>query len=77
MSILVYEDKGDDFLKINCRITKRYERKIAQYDLQGHLVKEWDSYSDIEKETGFSRHNICKCCYSKIKQAYGYRWSFI
>ena len=54
-----------------------YKRKVRQYDKQGHFIKEWDGISDIVKATGYSSSNIYQCCQGKIRQAYGYRWSFI
>ena len=63
-------------MTINCKITKPYAHKICQYDLKGHFIKEWDSYLDITKATGFAQPSISQCCYGKISQAYGYRWSF-
>lgn len=56
---------------------KPYKRKIAQYDLQGHFIREWNNYHDIFTEMGFNKGSIYQCCHGKIRQAYGYRWSFI
>ena len=58
-------------------LNKICKRKIVQYDLKGNVVREWNGYSDIEIEMGFNRGAIYQCCHGKIKQAYGYRWSFI
>lgn len=54
------------------------ERKVYQYDLQGNLLKEWDSLSSISKELGYSFGNIAKCCNGgKYRHtAYGYKWFY-
>lgn len=51
-------------------------RKIAQYDLQGHLIKEWDNYSDIYFEKGFFESNIRNCIRGVLAKAYGYKWQY-
>lgn len=54
------------------------EKKVYQYDLQGNLVRIWDSLISIQRETGFNHSNINSCCLSKKYRntAYGYKWSY-
>lgn len=51
-------------------------RKILQYDLQGNLIKEWDSYFDIYLELGFFESNIRNCIRGVFTKAYGYKWDY-
>ena len=55
-----------------------YEKKVYQYDLQGNLVKVWDSVKSINRELGYKPTNISSCCLNKQyrKTAYGYKWSY-
>lgn len=54
------------------------EKKAYQYDLQGSLVKVWDSVKSISRELGYKATNISSCCLNKKyrKTAYGYKWSY-
>lgn len=54
---------------------KPYKR-IAQYDLKGHLIKEWDSFLDIYLENGFYESNIRNSIRGVSVSAYGYKWEF-
>ena len=49
---------------------------ILQFDLNCEFIKEWLSAREIERELGFKRTNIIKCCKGKSKQAYGYIWIY-
>lgn len=40
------------------------------------LIKCWNSYLDIEKETSYKFANISKNLRNKMKSAYGYIWKF-
>lgn len=51
-------------------------RQVKQFDLDGNLLREWDCINDIQKELGFNRPNICKCCKGKIFSAYGFKWQY-
>lgn len=48
--------------------------KTAQFDIDGNLIKIWNSMSDPNKIFGYSTQNIEKCCSGKIHSAYGYIW---
>lgn len=49
---------------------------VAQYDLQGIFIKEWDSATTIEKELGFSRESITSCCRGKTKTAHKFIFKY-
>lgn len=52
------------------------KKPINQYDLQGKLIKKWQSMADIEKDTGYYASNINKCCNNHIKTYKGYVWKY-
>ena len=58
------------------RISAKHSKAVLQYDKSGNLVKEWSSALEVQKQTGFARSNISKCCRGKYKSAYGYVWRF-
>ena len=49
---------------------------VYQFTKNLKLVKKWDSYTDIEKETEYKFANISKNLRNKMKSAYGYIWKF-
>ena len=51
-------------------------RKVVQYDLQGNIVKNWNSISDASRELGIARANISACCRNKRKIAGGFAWKY-
>jgi len=50
--------------------------KIKQLTLDNEVVKIWDQLKDIEKELGYLKTNIVKCCRKKQLTAYGYKWEY-
>lgn len=63
------------------------DKNVYQYNLNGELVKEWESARSAERETGLSQGHICECCrggylnkrrgkWVNITQYKGYRWSY-
>lgn len=53
------------------------KKKILQLDLDGNILKVFESLHNIEKTTGYSRANICRCCNGKKKICYGFKWEFM
>lgn len=51
-------------------------RKVSMYSLEGKFIKEFESITEAEKETGILVVNICACCNQKIRQAGGYQWNY-
>lgn len=60
-------------------------RKINQYDLNGNLIKTWNSYYEIKQNfnKNISRSNIYNCCIRKeidktrkVLSYLGYQWRF-
>ena len=51
-------------------------RKIAQLDLDGNLVKVWDSLKSTN-EFGFVSSKVYKCCSLRKPQYKGYKWKYL
>lgn len=51
-------------------------KTVYQRKLDGTLIKKWNGIREIERQTGFHRHNITACCNKKCFQSHGYLWSF-
>ncbi len=59
----------------NVGLIKYYKRKIAQYDLENNLIKEYDSIVEAMKETGIK--SIKGVLYGKQTIAGGYYWKYL
>lgn len=58
------------------RHTRDAEKPIIQFSLSGDLIRRWRSATEIERELGFSRAGIARCCTGVYSQAYGYLWRY-
>lgn len=57
---------------------KGISKHTLQFSLDGNLIKEWPSVSEICRcNKDYTISNICKCCKGKYKQAYGYIWKYV
>ena len=45
--------------------------------MEGNLIQVWPSTNEVQRELGYAKQNISKCCQGKYKQAYGYIWKFV
>lgn len=54
-------------------------RAIAQYDLNGNLLKIYPSLGEVFRQTGFSQSNIWNFASGKTnnRHQYGYVWKFV
>ena len=62
-------------LENNLRNT--FKKKIVQYDLNGVLIKKWDSIKEASETLNINRSNIGECCRNKRATAGNYIWRFI
>ena len=60
----------------NQKVANKLSKKVIQYDLDGNIIKIWDSLSQINRHKGFSVSGICQCCNNKIKTIYGFKWEY-
>lgn len=51
-------------------------KKVLQFDLNGNLIKSWDTVREAERETNIHSSHISRCCNGKRKTAYGYIWKY-
>lgn len=54
----------------------RQYRKINQLSLDGDIIKQWESISQIAKKFGIGNSHIIQCCKGERKQAYGFKWQY-
>lgn len=50
--------------------------KVLQYDLNGNLIKEWNSATEAGKKLGILQQSISNCRTGKTKTAGGYIWKY-
>lgn len=63
-------------LKCNVKLNSiELSKKVFQYNLDGSLVKTWNSVSECNRN-GYHGSNISNCCNGKAKTYKGYIWSF-
>ena len=58
------------------------QKPVTQYDLQGNIIKKWNSIIEASKELNISCNNINACCNNKYcrpgNNIYkGYKWMFL
>lgn len=75
-------DSSGDYSYSNCRFIEHNEncrstcKAVKQYSLSGRFIKVFDSAASVERELGFNRHNINRCCLGKRPTAFGYKWQY-
>ena len=47
-----------------------------QYDMNGNLIRKWNSKIDASKALNIDAGSISKCCTGERKQAGGYKWRY-
>ena len=67
---------GND-IDIEPYVKKKRNREINQYTTSDEYIKTWESVSMIERECGYHKSNIGKCCKGLINSAYGYKWRWV
>jgi hypothetical protein len=69
--------KGEDHhMKKKIGANNPRSKKIVQKNLEGEIIKVWDSMSDIKRELGFTPSNICRCCQGYVKRIGGFKWEY-
>lgn len=59
------------------KMSKLKTNKVAQYHLDGTLIKIWDSAIQICEVLGYTRSVILSCCNRNKPHAYGYNWRYV
>lgn len=63
--------------KIGLANRNKGNKKVAQLDRNGNIVKSFTSINEAQKETGINPSNIGEVCNGNRKSAGGYYWKFI
>ena len=58
------------------RINGKLSKPVLQLSLDGELIREWPSMSEIERQLGYKNQAISACCLGKRKSHKGFRWKF-
>lgn len=59
------------------KMSKIKTNKVAQYYLDGELIKIWNSAIEICNTLGYTRSVILSCCNGNKPRAYGYNWRYV
>ena len=54
-----------------------HKKMVLQKDIDGNVLKQYDSISSASRETGVNLGNISSCCNKHIPMAGGFVWDFI
>lgn len=54
----------------------KLSKPIYQFNLNGELLREWESITKASKELEINYVGISMCCRNKRKKSGGYKWSF-
>jgi len=54
-------------------------KAINQFDLDGNLIRTFESINQVKRELGFNSFGIIKCCkkQKRYKTAYKYKWEYV
>jgi hypothetical protein len=55
---------------------RKRNKIVMQYDLEGNIIKEYESQNLASRETKIQQGDISACCNGKQKTAGGYVWKF-
>jgi hypothetical protein len=63
--------------KKSCKIGAAVrKRPVAQYSMDGELIRIWESARNIRDELGIFESNVNKCCNGKIHSYKGFIWKY-
>lgn len=66
----IWRFKGDTYIEDSLK--NSLQRPIIQYDLEGNILRHFDSIQSASRFTGFIPESIINCCKGKAKQCQGY-----
>lgn len=67
-----YNCNYGDFIKKSMQSAK----PLYQLDINGNIIKEFNSAHQVQKVLGYDRRAIMGCCNGNCKSAYGYKWKY-
>ena len=70
--------KRSEVCKEKCKRGKNHykSKQVTQYDMDGTLIKEWDSIREASKTLKINLTSIWKCCKNRQKTAGGFIWKY-
>ena len=57
-------------------VAKKNSKPIIQMNMQGQIVRRWDSITACKNKLGYDKSNIVKVLKGKAKTSYGYKWIY-
>ena len=73
----IWEKPSDSMMANLRRMSVVNKKRVAQYTLDGKLVKTFDSLIDAYRATGIWAQNIGRVCRGLSESTHGYKWSYI
>lgn len=55
---------------------QKYSIPVIQSDLEGNIIKEWQSANMAAKELNIPQSSINNCCRGKASKSHNYKWSY-
>jgi hypothetical protein len=68
--------KRSEITKQRLSMSQQNKKNVYQYNTNLDLIRVWNSISSIEREFGYLRASIRRCCNGKSKKSYNYIWSW-
>lgn len=59
------------------RIAESNKKKILQLDLDGQIIKKWNSQTDASRDLKLEKKNINACLKNKRRVCGGYQWRYL
>ena len=60
----------------NRKVALSKNKPVLQLSLEGDLIREWESASEVARVLGYNQGDICNCCNNKLKTAHKFKWSY-
>lgn len=74
---LLIERRIKPMAKYTRKCTNKYNRKaVVQFSMNGKKIKEWKTVGEVNRELGFDKSAILRCCKGKQKRSYWFVWKF-
>lgn len=49
---------------------------ILQIELNGNIIADFHSLCEVQRQLGYEKASVSRCCLGKQKTAYGYKWQY-
>jgi len=56
---------------------KWYTQKPVEQWKNGEYITTYNSVTEVQRKTGYSKSHIFECCAGRRKSAYGYQWNYV